>query len=285
MAKNEYVGAWTISTPAYPNDFKSIVTPTFAPFSGKNLEFHFKASYKEEVSRPISNFYEFKLKLVKLSNASISPVLEVLVDVNYSDGSNFVNYPSMVLNDGMTFATFNDVTRIKNLKSIYEQSVFSDFVFKVGDKSFPVHKIILSAHSPVFMKMMTHDFMESKTNSVTITDAAPEVFELFLRSLYAGELENKSWDSLKELYYLVDKYDVEFLNVECTDAVISLLSVDLVCEILKLAYSFSDSDLKTAAINFAVNHIKKIVPREDWKELVKSHPMIGYDVTANFIPK
>ncbi|XP_042905147.1 speckle-type POZ protein-like [Parasteatoda tepidariorum] len=173
---------------------------------------------------------------------------------------------------------------VKNLKSIYEHSVLSDFVFKVGDKSFPAHKNILSAHSPVFMKMMTHDFMESKTNSVTITDAAPEVFELFLRSLYAGELENKSWDSLKELYYLVDKYDVGFLKVECTDAVIFCLSVDLVCEILKLAYSCADSDLKTAAVNFAVNHIKNIVPREDWKELVKTYPMIGYDVTVNFVP-
>nr|XP_042909499.1 speckle-type POZ protein-like [Parasteatoda tepidariorum] len=173
---------------------------------------------------------------------------------------------------------------IKNLKSIYEQSVLTDFDIKVGDKSFPVHKNILAAHSPVFMKMMTNDFMESKTNSFTITDAVPEVFELFLRSLYGGELENQSWDSLKELYYLVDKYDVGFLKVECTDAVISCLSVDLVCEILKLAYSFSNSDLKTVAINFAVNHIKKIVPREDWKELVKTHPMIGYDVTVNFVP-
>nr|XP_042912859.1 speckle-type POZ protein-like [Parasteatoda tepidariorum] len=333
MAKNEYEGEWTISTPANPIEFKTIVTPAFAPFSDKNLTFCFEAWYQEVKNRLC---YLFKLKLVKLSNARISPALKVLVAVNYFDGSIFTAYPSMVLYDNENYVTFEDITPdlltknntsehyykmssdtltikckitilhedqtlhittgnerksgkcvdfIRNLKSIYEHSVLSDFVFKVGDKSFHVHKNIVAAHSPVFMKMMTHDFMESKTNSVTITDAAPEVFELFLRSLYTGELENKSWDSLKELYYLLDKYDVEFLKVECTDAVISLLSVDLVCEILKLAYSFSNSDLKTAAINFAVNHIKKIVPRDDWKEVVKTHPIIGYDVAVNFIPK
>ncbi|XP_015920241.2 TD and POZ domain-containing protein 1-like [Parasteatoda tepidariorum] len=335
MAKNEYEGDWTISTPANPIEFKTIVTPAFAPFSDKNLTYCFEAWYQEVQHNTV--LYLFKLKLVKLSNDNIAPILKVSVDVNYSNGTIFKNYPTkMVFNDGSNYVTFEDVTRaqlingyesehflkmrsntliikckmkilhqdqtlhittgderksskcvdfIRNLKSIYEHSVLSDFVFKVGDKSFHVHKNILAAHSPVFMKMMTDDFMESKTNSVTITYATPEVFELFLISLYTGELENKTWDSLKELYYLVDKYDVEFLKVECIDAVISLLSVDLVCEILKLAYSFSNSDLKTAAINFAVNHIKEIVPREDWKELVKTHPMIGYDVIVNFIPK
>nr|XP_042905148.1 speckle-type POZ protein-like [Parasteatoda tepidariorum] len=325
MAKNEYEGEWTIFTPDNPIEVK---TPAFAPFSDQNLTFRFKALY-----RKVYLAYLFKLTLVKLSNVGISPTLKVLVVVKYSDGSIFMEYPSMVLNDKINYVNFKEVVRdmygplqhlqkmssntliikckmtilhqgqtshittgnerksckcvdvIRNLKSIYEQSVFSDFVFKVGDKSFPVHKNILSAHSPVFMKMMTHDFMESKTNSVIITDATPEVFELFLRSLYGGKLENKSWDSLKELYYLVDKYDVGFLKVECTDAVISILSVDLVCEILKLAYSFTNSDLETAAVNFAVNHIKEIVPREDWKELVKTHPSIGYDVTVNFLPK
>ncbi|XP_042909507.1 speckle-type POZ protein B-like [Parasteatoda tepidariorum] len=168
---------------------------------------------------------------------------------------------------------------------MYDPSMFSDFVFKVGDQSFPAHKIILSAHSPVFKNMMTHEFEESKTNSVTITDATPEIFDLFLRYLYSGEIEVKCWDSLKALYYLSDKYDIGILKTKCAETAISILSVDSACDILKAAYTYSDSHIITTAKQFAVQHLKEIVLREDWKELVTTHPLIGYEVTLYFVSK
>ncbi|XP_042909502.1 uncharacterized protein [Parasteatoda tepidariorum] len=340
-----YEGEWKISTPAHPSVFQNIVTPTFSPLPDDSIKFHFEAFYQQISSSSLggSILSLFKLKLVKLSNAPISPSLEATVNVivNYTNGCRFTEYnSSSFLN--VDVLTFNDVIRViqtinypnlpkisphgenmksgalvikcimlfsdchqsphlvfgaivltsdkhldffKNLQSMYDLSMFSDFVFKVGDQSFPAHKIILSAHSPVFKNMMTHEFEESKTNSVTITDASPEIFDLFLRYLYSGEIEVKCWDSLKALIYLSHKYDIGILKTKCAEAAISILSVDSACDILETAYTYSDSHLKTTAKQFAVQHLKEIVLREDWKELVTNHPLIGYEVTLDFVSK
>ncbi|KAJ1523231.1 hypothetical protein ONE63_001113 [Megalurothrips usitatus] len=90
-----------------------------------------------------------------------------------------------------------------------------DVVLAVGDRTFPAHKLILQASSPVFDRMFTGDsFKESREHRVDIKDTSPPVFEKFLELLYLGEVEEWEGHEL-ELLELCDRYLVNHLKAVC----------------------------------------------------------------------
>ncbi|XP_015925839.1 uncharacterized protein [Parasteatoda tepidariorum] len=187
---------------------------------------------------------------------------------------------------------FHDKRLLKNLKEfvndfdcMYESCLLTDIEFKIGNESFSVHKCILAAHSPVLRRMISSDFSESKTNTISINDSSPEIFKCFLKYLYSGKIEDKTWSVVKELLILADKYDVRSLRTKCGEILASFLSIDNIYEILKIAYEYGDEYLKEEANVFAVKHILEIAPNDEWKELTDSNPVIGYNVMKNFAPK
>jgi len=99
----------------------------------------------------------------------------------------------------------------------------TDFVFLVGSTSFPAHRSLLAARSPVFAAMLNSGLEEARTGQVQINDTDPETFALFLRFLYVGELEyDEEEDEValsgpmkKKLFVLADKYQVETLMKIC----------------------------------------------------------------------
>ncbi|KAK6052655.1 BTB/POZ domain protein [Cooperia oncophora] len=58
----------------------------------------------------------------------------------------------------------------KDLESIFKDAKLSDFTIVVGDKEIPVHKVVLSARSPVFAAMLEPHTEEAKTNRVVLED-------------------------------------------------------------------------------------------------------------------
>ncbi|XP_015915754.1 uncharacterized protein [Parasteatoda tepidariorum] len=167
---------------------------------------------------------------------------------------------------------------VKDFKSIYISKAFSDVVFEIGRKKLPAHKSVLAAHSPVFLKMLEDDFEESRTNTITIRDYGCETFENFLRYLYTGEIEDKTWISMKDLYILSDKYAIIALKQDCADIIASNINIDQVCEVLEMAYFYDDQKLKCEASNFALQHFDELVSTEKWAELVTNDPLIGYEL-------
>ena len=100
----------------------------------------------------------------------------------------------------------------------------TDFVFLVGSTSFPAHRSLLAARSPVFAAMLNSGLEEARTGQVQINDTDPETFALFLRFLYVGELEYDEEEAKevvvvgamrKKLFVLADKYQVETLMKIC----------------------------------------------------------------------
>ena len=119
----------------------------------------------------------------------------------------------------------------------------TDFLFKVGDTSFRVHKFILSARSPVFRAMLSTDMIESRNGYVTIDDADPEIFRQFLFFVYTGQLDKPAGP---ELGKVADKYDVKTLSAICQQAMaVSVVKND--AENLFLLISLFDLDRASPA--------------------------------------
>ena len=65
---------------------------------------------------------------------------------------------------------------------------FSDITLKCEDKTFPCHKVILSARSDVFAAMFSHrDTKEDNTNEVEIEDLDAETLGHLLQFVYTDK--------------------------------------------------------------------------------------------------
>ena len=90
----------------------------------------------------------------------------------------------------------------------------TDVECHVSGQVFRVHRVILSARSPVFAAMFSAKMSESETGQVTIVDVTPETFRDFLQFLYTGSLDPTSLTSV-ELEMCADKYQVDTLFSLC----------------------------------------------------------------------
>ena len=103
--------------------------------------------------------------------------------------------------------------------SLVDQNMeFTDFRIKCGEKIFPVHKIVLASHSPVFRRMMQTDMLEKSFGEVNIKDADPEVIKMMIKFMYTGEIDSSAEDeTILRLFYLADYYLIEELKRLCED--------------------------------------------------------------------
>lgn len=70
----------------------------------------------------------------------------------------------------------------KDLSHFCNNGKFSDVKFKVGDREFKGHRIVLSSVSSTFAAMFDRD--PEANHTFTITDTTDDMFELLLKCIY-----------------------------------------------------------------------------------------------------
>ena len=103
------------------------------------------------------------------------------------------------------------------------------------------HKAILAARSQVFQAMFSHDMEEKKNCRVEVKDVEPDVMAELLRFIYTGKT---AANLAADLLAAADKYALERLKVMCEEALCNGLTVENVCDVLKIADLHSAEQLK-----------------------------------------
>ncbi|XP_058457252.1 uncharacterized protein LOC131434516 [Malaya genurostris] len=119
-----------------------------------------------------------------------------------------------------------------------------DCSFKVEDKIYHAHKLILSAASPVFEAMFYGSLAEKQT--VKIADIRPCVFESLLDFVYVGLINlEKAFqiEEILELYYCAQKYMIESLHKQCVNFFGKNIKPNNVLKILDIAYNMNLEDI------------------------------------------
>lgn len=149
----------------------------------------------------------------------------------------------------MTKKIDNSAQILNKLFSLYEQQEFCDLLVKVGNVKYEAHKMVLCMSSDVFKTMLSSDtWPEGRNNLIILQEEAEcaEVFPLFLRYMYKGQIElNRS--TVLPLLTLADKYNVADLSSSCLEyiqescspsarrEVISWLQYSIMCGYAKVA--------------------------------------------------
>ncbi|XP_057321496.1 speckle-type POZ protein B-like [Microplitis mediator] len=154
------------------------------------------------------------------------------------------------------------------MKNFYNSQDFSDVTLVVGEVKIPAHKVILSAHSPVFSRMLQSEMRESKENIINIKEVDAEIILEMLHYFYTGETK-ASHDSETALKMLevADMYQTTELRDICKFTLVSKMSVDNVLYILDAADDHNATDLRNSAMSFIVSNSKKVFATSQFKEM------------------
>lgn len=92
-----------------------------------------------------------------------------------------------------------------SLFNIYNEKTLCDFELRVGNETIPAHKSVLVARSPVFLRMLSNDMIEKKSNVVNISDLDCDTVKRMLHFMYTDSIEGLDWEEISKLYFAADK--------------------------------------------------------------------------------
>ncbi|GIY30913.1 TD and POZ domain-containing protein 3 [Caerostris extrusa] len=164
---------------------------------------------------------------------------------------------------------------LDNFKKVYSYGVQCDVDLQTGAESFPAHKVVLSARSPVFKAMFSNDMKETVTNRVDLPDLDGGTVRQLLLYMYSDTVECLEWDSVRNLYAAADKYEIESLKTECSTILKGLLVPSQACDLLVLADMHRDNDLKKFAQDFISKNDECILDSNSWMELEQKNPQLA----------
>ncbi|KAL6843191.1 hypothetical protein ACP4OV_026904 [Aristida adscensionis] len=170
---------------------------------------------------------------------------------------------------------------------LLKEGVGADVTFIVGGETFTAHKIVLAARSPVFMAEFYGQMRESGTDSVTIEDMQPAVFNALLHFIYndlvpdMSDLEGKEYsEMIWHLLVAADRYALERLKLVCQSIIGKNLDVQTVATTLALADQHSCDRLKDACIKFIASSkdMDAVIATEGYAVLKRTCPSIFVDL-------
>ncbi len=168
----------------------------------------------------------------------------------------------------------NLIIMSKGLAEMFYNQHLCDVHFDFKDsQTVGAHVVILSAGSPVLSAMFRSEFLESKTKKVTITDIDIEVFRQLLIYLYTGSAPKLAEKNMTQLLFeAADKYNIDNLKTECTDALLKRVNLDNAISLLVWSHFHSVAKLKEATLKFLAANSLAICSQLEWMHLIKNYP-------------
>ncbi|KAG8195042.1 hypothetical protein JTE90_029622 [Oedothorax gibbosus] len=89
----------------------------------------------------------------------------------------------------------------QDMHFMYEEGLLSDFTLCAGNKTFPVHKSILSARSPAFKAMFTTPLKKKEAEVLDIPDIGADTLHRMLVFVYTSEIAHLEWEDAISLFF------------------------------------------------------------------------------------
>ena len=113
-------------------------------------------------------------------------------------------------------AEMSGKSSVRCLSRMLEESIHADVTIHTsGGAQLRAHRAVLSASSPVFHSMFTHELAEKESSSVTIDDMCAESCAALLAYLYGTIRQEEFWEHRVALLGAADKYDIADLKDAC----------------------------------------------------------------------
>lgn len=158
----------------------------------------------------------------------------------------------------------------------------SDVSFVVNGETFPAHRAVHAARSPVFKAELFGSMAESTMSRVTLEDIDPATIKVFLWFIYTDalpgddELDDSATEMYEHLLAVADRYAMDRLKLICAKMLWDSVTADNVAATLCCAEMYSCSELKYKCIAFFAEekNFREAVLTDGFVGLVRKFPSI-----------
>ena len=180
----------------------------------------------------------------------------------------------------------------RHLADLLQSEKGADVVFQVGRETFPAHRCVLAARSPVFSAEFFGAMKERRTAAevVQVNDMEAPVFKALLCFLYTDSLPKMTKEDedimCQHLLVATDKYDMERLKLMCEGKLCEYIDVGTAATILTLAEQHHCHGLKKACFHFLSDpeKLRAVMTSDGFKHLSRSCPSIKNDLMSMLAP-
>ncbi|XP_048425324.1 BTB/POZ domain-containing protein At1g21780-like [Pyrus x bretschneideri] len=138
-----------------------------------------------------------------------------------------------------------------------------DVTINTADGSLRAHKAILSATSPVFQSMFSHDLKEKESSIIHIVDMSLESCMALLSYLYGTIKQEDFWKHRLALLGAANKYDIAYLKDACEESLLEDINSTNVLERLQDAWLYQLNKLKKGCLMYLFDFGKIYDVREE----------------------
>ncbi|ESQ49424.1 hypothetical protein EUTSA_v10020850mg [Eutrema salsugineum] len=163
----------------------------------------------------------------------------------------------------------------------------ADVTFHVDGETFPAHKLVLAARSPVFRAQLFGPLKNQNTKYINIEDMEAPIFKMLLHFIYWDELPDMQdlmgtdlkWASTLVAQHLLaaaDRYALERLRTICESKLCEGISINTVATTLALAEQHHCFQLKAACLKFIASpeNLKAVMETDGFDYLKESCPCL-----------
>jgi speckle-type POZ protein len=175
--------------------------------------------------------------------------------------------------------------------NLLDCTIGSDVSFVVGGETFPAHRVVLAARSPVFKAELFGSMADATMPSITVQDMEPAVFKLMLWFMYTDsfpadtELGDSPTDLLQHLLVAADRYALDRLKLICSLKLTKKNSVNTVGSILVFAETYNCPVLKNKCLDFFAveKNFKEAVFTDGFAILLQKFPSLAAELRRRVV--
>ena len=150
-----------------------------------------------------------------------------------------------------------------DLLSLLQNSCSSDLTLVCPDGEVQVHRLMMSARSTVFSRLLNSDMEESSSGIVKIGDFKIDVVRAMVQYIYTAKIDD-SFEDILNLMIIGDKYLIQSLVDECTTKLSDSLRESNVLVLGAAAEVYSVKALLDSCAQFVSENLD--VLESDWKD-------------------
>ncbi|XP_071731348.1 BTB/POZ domain-containing protein At1g21780-like [Rutidosis leptorrhynchoides] len=176
-----------------------------------------------------------------------------IIDVEFLDlqvySTNGEESSSIWPNDVMLRSSASE-SILQCLSRMLHESINADVTINTGDGTLKAHKSILSASSPVFDSMFSHNLKEKESSTINIHDMSLESCSALLSYLYGTIKQEDFWKHRLSLLGAANKYAITNLKDLCEESLLEDINSGNVLERLQEAWLYQLDKLKKGCLTY-----------------------------------
>ncbi|KAK0161724.1 hypothetical protein PV327_008142 [Microctonus hyperodae] len=165
---------------------------------------------------------------------------------------------------------YNFYSHLKNFLTVPE---LSDMMIVIDENEIPVHKVILAAHSRVFLAMFKSGMTESSTKRIVVTDIEIEIMKKVVEFMYTGTINPvPQYDVMFSIMKVADKYEILDLKEFCEYKLSEKITIENALEIHEKNSLYGGPLLKKNILSFMVKNSMEIIASDGFQDFYRRKP-------------